>query len=182
MNLIKLILIDWDQYLKLNTGNKLKKILLFFPVFFNNPGMLFSLIYRIENALYYGKYFKIVYWLFYPLYFIITYYILDIEIHPGAKIGYGLYLHNRGINIACDTEIGNYSKIMGPITIGISFSKKGNAKIGNNIIISTGARIIGPVNIGDNVIIGANAVVCKDFQSNLVIGGIPAVIIKNNQL
>ena len=52
--------------------------------------------------------------------------------------------------------------------------------IGDNVEINAGARIIGPVRIGDNVIIGANAVVTKDVPSNCIVAGVPAVILKSN--
>ena len=174
MKLIK----DWNEYLKLHTENNLIKIILFFPIFFHNSGMIFSLFYRIENFLYSNKYLKFIAYILYPIYFLITYYILDIDIHPSVKIGAGIYIHNKGIIIANNTEIGDFAKIIGPITIGANFNKQGSAKIGNNVTISTGSRIIGPVIIGDNVIIGANAVVVKNFESNCILGGVPANIIR----
>lgn len=179
MNVIKNILLDWDQYLKLHRCSKVKKVILFFLIFFHNPGMLFSVLYRIERSLYNSRYFKVIYYFFYPFYFFITYYILDIDIHPSVKIGYGLYIHNKGIIVANDTEIGNYASFIGPITIGINSNKPGHAKIGHYVSVSTGARVIGPVSIGNNVVIGANAVVTKDFGSNVILGGVPAIIIKH---
>lgn len=180
MKLLKIILLDWDEYLKLHSNNIFKKILIFIPVAFFNYGIIFSLLYRVLNYFFYSRYLKIFYFLFYPIYFIVSYYIMDIDIHPNVKIGYGLYVHNKGIIIAQGVNIGNNAKLIGPITIGVSFNKVGSAKIGNAVTISTGARIIGPVSVGNNVVIGANAVVVNNFSDNVVIGGVPARIIKNN--
>lgn len=66
------------------------------------------------------------------------------------------------------------------VTIGGTSGKQEVPTIGNNTIISTGAKIIGPIKIGNNCIIGANAVVLSDIEDNCVAVGVPAKIIKRN--
>ena len=64
-------------------------------------------------------------------------------------------------------------------TIGRSLDPEDFPTIGNNVYISAGARIIGKINVGNNVIIGANAVVNKDVPDNCIVAGVPARVIRN---
>ena len=66
------------------------------------------------------------------------------------------------------------------VTIGTTRSKEGSPKIGNNVILFSGARVIGGVTIGDNCVIGAGAVVTKDVPSGCVAAGIPAKVVSQN--
>ncbi len=77
--------------------------------------------------------------------------------------------------------IGDNCEILHGVTIGNNTQKdrRALAKIGNNVSICAGAKIIGGVTIGDNVIIGANAVVTHDIPSNSIAGGIPAIVLKS---
>lgn len=177
---IKLILLDWDRYLKLH---KKMNPILFLVVFLKNPGMLFSLLYRIEFSLVNSTFiiWKLIGFLLYPLYFVITYYILDIDISPRVRIGKNLYVHNRGIVIADGVIAGNNLTLVGPITFGVKGIRTDYLSVPilkDNVTVYTGARIIGKVHIGNNVIIGANAVVIKDITSNCIVGGVPARVIK----
>lgn len=140
---------------------------MFLLVFLHNPGMSFSPLYRVERFLFLHDLvlFKFVSWLLYPLYFFITYYFLDIDISPKVKLGKGLYVHNRGIICAENVIAGDNLTLIGPITLGVKELGDNSAKgplLGRNVTVFTGARIIGKVKIGDNVKIGANAVVVKD--------------------
>lgn len=95
------------------------------------------------------------------------------RISPGARIKSGLYLpHPDGIVIGEKSIIGKNVTIYQQVTIGQNHKKY--PIIGNNVIIYAGAKIIGNVHIGDNSIIGANAVVTKDVPSNSIWGGNPA--------
>lgn len=178
----KLILSDWDRYLKLH---KKMNPFLFLIVFFRNPGMLFSFFYRIERYFLLNNFIliKILGILFYPIYFVITFYIFDIDISPKVKIGKSLYIHIKGITVAEDVVAGDNLTLIGPITLGVKclHSKFPPPILGNNVIIYTGARVVGSVKIGNNVIIGANAVVVKDIPPNCVVGGVPAKIIKRTK-
>lgn len=104
------------------------------------------------------------------------------EIAPYATIGGGLFLpHSLGIVIGHGVIIGENCEIFQNVTIGSNRKSKGGQLmpiIGNNVSINTGAVVVGPINVGDNVIIGANSYVDKDIQSNVVIAGNPAKIIR----
>ena len=100
-------------------------------------------------------------------------------ISPHSMIGSNLKLpHPLSIVIGYDAIIGNSVTIYQDVTIGQKDNKY--PTIGNNVMIYTGAKIIGDVHIGNNVIIGANAVVMHDVPDNCVVAGIPARIIKRN--
>lgn len=104
------------------------------------------------------------------------------EISPYATIGGGLFLpHSLGIVIGHECIIGENCEIFQNVTIGSNRKFKDGRFmpiIGNNVSINTGAVIVGPITIGDNVIIGANSYVDKDIPSNVVIAGSPAKIIR----
>lgn len=184
LRILKIIAADWRRYFFVyDLKKKDKNLLLKIAILFHNPNMLFILMYRIESYLFNHKLFiiRLLGYLLYPLYFYIIYFIFDIYILPKATIGKGLYIHYRGVVIANSAEIGENLTIIGPITIGSNFfDKKRAAVIGNNVTIGVGARVIGNITIGDNVIIGANSVVVKDVPSNVIIGGVPAKILKKN--
>lgn len=98
------------------------------------------------------------------------------KIGKGTKFGYGgiaVVMHAR-------TVIGTNCMIGQGVTIGGKSGWYEVPVIGDNVIINAGAKIIGPVKIGDNVEIGANSVVVKDVPSNCVVAGIPAKILKSN--
>ena len=102
-----------------------------------------------------------------------------IEIHPGAKIGKGLFIdHGMGVVIGETAEIGDNVTIYHGVTLGGTGKDKGkrHPTIGNNVIIGCGAKILGPISIGDGAKIGANSVVLKNVPKGKTAGGIPAVI------
>lgn len=184
INVLKLISADWQRYFfvyDLKSGKK--SIFLKLAIFFHNPNMFFLLMYRFENYLFNHKFFiiRLIGYIFYPLYYYTSYFIFDIYILPKVEIGKGLYLHYRGIVVANSAIIGENLTVIGPITIGTNFfDRKRAAIIGKNVTIGVGARIIGDIKIGDNVIVGANAVVTKNIPPNVMVGGIPARILKKN--
>ena len=105
------------------------------------------------------------------------------EIPFNTKIGYGFYIgHFSGIIVNANTIIGNNVNISQGVTMGRANRgpMKGFAIIGNNVYIGPGAKIVGGVKIGDNVAIGANAVVTKDIPDNAVVAGVPARVISYN--
>lgn len=102
-----------------------------------------------------------------------------IEIHPGAKIGKGLFIdHGMGVVIGETAEIGYNVTIYHGVTLGGTGKDKGkrHPTIGNNVIIGCGAKILGPISIGDGAKIGANSVVLKNVPKGKTAVGIPAVI------
>ena len=107
-----------------------------------------------------------------------------IEIHPAAKIGRNFFMdHGLGIVIGETTEIGENVTIYQGVTLGgimpsiesdIQRNQKRHPTIGNNVIIGSGAQILGAVKVGDNARIGANSVVSKDVSANVTVAGVPA--------
>lgn len=96
-----------------------------------------------------------------------------------TAIGSGLVLpHPMGIVISGDAKLGNNVTIMHQVTIGdnVTATKPSSPKIGDNVFIGAGAKIIGGCNIGNNVIIGANTVVTKDVNDNRTVVGVNKII------
>ena len=99
----------------------------------------------------------------------ITRWITGIEIHPGANIGKRFVIdHGMGVVIGETAEIGDDVLMYHGVTLGGKSLKEGkrHPTVGNNVIIGAGAKLIGPINVGDNVKIGANAVITKDVPDN----------------
>ena len=111
-----------------------------------------------------------------------------IEIHPGAKIGKNLFIdHGMGVVIGETSEIGDNVTIYHNVTLGGSSPsidserqrhEKRHPTIGNDVVIGSGAQIIGPIKVGNNSRIAANAVVVKDVPENATMVGIPAKAVK----
>lgn len=110
--------------------------------------------------------------------------ITGIEIHPGAQIGRKLFIdHGMGIVIGETTRIGNNCTIYHGVTLGGTGKdkKKRHPDIGNNVMIGCGAKVLGPIKIGDNVKIGANSVVLKNIESDSTVVGIPGVVVRKRE-
>jgi len=117
-----------------------------------------------------------------------TRFFTGIEIHPGAKIGKNLFIdHGMGVVIGETSEIGDNVTIYHAVTLGgISPSvnsesqrhEKRHPTIGNDVVIGSGAQVIGPVKIGNGSRIAANAVVVNDVQENSTMVGVPAKSVK----
>lgn len=104
-----------------------------------------------------------------------------IEIHPGATIGKRLVIdHGMGIVIGETAEIGDDCLIYHGVTLGGTGHDTGkrHPTIGNNVLISTGAKVLGPFKVGDNSRIAANAVVLQEIPSNSTAVGIPAKVVR----
>ena len=104
-----------------------------------------------------------------------------IEIHPGAKIGKRLVIdHGMGIVIGETAEIGDDCLIYHGVTLGGTGKDVGkrHPSIGNNVLIGTGAKVLGPFNVGDNSLIAANSVVLSEIPPNSTAVGVPARIVK----
>ena len=107
-------------------------------------------------------------------------FITGIEIHPGAKIGKGLFIdHGMGVVIGETAEVGDNVTLYHGVTLGGTGKDKGkrHPTLGNNILIGSGAKILGPINIGDNCKVGANSVVLKDIPEGSTVVGIPGKVV-----
>lgn len=104
-----------------------------------------------------------------------------IEIHPGAKIGRRLVIdHGMGIVIGETAEIGDDCLLYHGVTLGGTGKDSGkrHPTLGNNVMVSTGAKVLGPFKVGDNSRIAANAVVLQEVPENATAVGIPAQIVR----
>lgn len=107
----------------------------------------------------------------------ISRFLTGIEIHPGAKIGKGFFIdHGMGVVIGETCEIGDNVLLYQGVTLG--GTGKGSGKrhptIGNNVMVGAGAKVLGPVVIGDNAKIGGGSVVVKDVPPYMTAVGVPA--------
>lgn len=154
----------------------------FLKGYFLIPGIRFLFWYRIASNFKYRKSLFLVYFI---LRLILRHfsYKFGFDIPAHTKIGKGFYIgHFSGIVISGSAIIGNNVNISQGVTIGVSSrgQMKGVPIIGNEVYIGPGAKIIGKIKIGNNVAIGANAVVTKDIPDNAVAVGVPARIISYN--
>lgn len=108
-----------------------------------------------------------------------------IEIHPGATIGRRFFIdHGSGVVIGETAEIGNDVVLYQGVTLGgVSMSKgKRHPTIGNEVVIGAGAKVLGPVKIGDHAMVGSGSVVVKDIPAGGVAVGVPAKVISRRHL
>lgn len=104
-----------------------------------------------------------------------------IEIHPGATIGRGLFIdHGMGVVIGETTEIGDNCTLYQGVTLGGTGKESGkrHPSLGNNVMVGSGAKILGPFKVGDNAKIAAGAVVLSEVPPNSTCVGVPARIVK----
>lgn len=107
--------------------------------------------------------------------------LTGVEIHPGATIGKGLFIdHGMGVVIGETSIIGDNVTLFQGVTLGGTGKERGkrHPTLGNNVVAGTGAKILGNITIGDNVQIGANAVVIRDVPANSTVVGVPGRIAK----
>lgn len=110
----------------------------------------------------------------------LRHYKYGIEISPKTEIGMGLYIgHFGGIVVNAQAKLGKNVNLSHGVTIGSNNrgARCGVPIVGNNVFIAPGAKIIGNIKIGDNVAIGANAVVLDDVPDNVSVAGIPAKVV-----
>ncbi len=107
--------------------------------------------------------------------------ITGIEIHPGAKIGKGLFIdHGMGVVIGETSILGDNVTLFQGVTLGGTGKERGkrHPTLGNNVVVGVGAKILGNITIGDNVQVGANAVVIRSVPPDCTVVGIPGRIAK----
>ena len=111
----------------------------------------------------------------------LTRFLTGIEIHPGATIGKGLFIdHGMGVVIGETAEIGDNCTIYQGVTLGGTGKDVGkrHPTLGDNVMVGSGAKILGPVNIGSNVKVASGAVVLEDIPDESTAVGIPARVVR----
>lgn len=110
--------------------------------------------------------------------------ITGIEIHPGAVIGRRFFIdHGMGVVIGETAEIGDDCTLYHGVTLGGTTWKKGkrHPTLGNNVVIGAGAKILGPITLGDDVRVGSNSVVVKSVDNAQTVVGVPARVLKDSK-
>lgn len=149
-----------------------------FEIVMTYSGLHAILAYRISHFLYKKE--------FYTLARIISQsarFFTGIEIHPGAKIGKGLFIdHGMGVVIGETAEIGDNCILYQGVTLGGTGKEHGkrHPTLGNNVMVGAGAKVLGPFKVGDNAKIASNAVVLDEVPDNATAVGVPARIVKKN--
>lgn len=107
-------------------------------------------------------------------------FLTGVEIHPGATIGEGLFIdHGTGIVIGETAEIGKNVTLYQGVTLGGTGKEKGkrHPTIGNNVVVASGAKVLGSFKVGDHAKIGAGSVVLKEVPANATVVGIPGKVV-----
>lgn len=147
-----------------------------FEIVLTYSGLHAVLAYRAAHALYQKK-------LYTPARMIsqTARFFTGIEIHPGAKIGKGFFIdHGMGVVIGETAEIGDNCLIYQGVTLGGTGKDKGkrHPTLGNNVMVGSGARVLGPFKVGDNAKIAANAVVLSEIPPDSTAVGVPARVVR----
>lgn len=111
-------------------------------------------------------------------------FLTGIEIHPGATIGRRFFIdHGMGVVIGETAEIGDDVTLYHGVTLGgVSLHKgKRHPTIGNNVVIGSGAKVLGPFKVGDGAKIGSNSVVVKEVPENATVVGIPGRVVESDR-
>lgn len=141
-----------------------------FTVFLLYPGVHAIIVHRLSHFLYKKNLFFLSRMLSQIMRF-----LTGIEIHPGAIIGKRLFIdHGMGIVIGETAEVGDDCLIYHGVTLGGTGKKLGkrHPTVGNNCMIGSGSKLIGPIILGDNVKVGANAIVLENVEENTTVVGI----------
>jgi serine O-acetyltransferase len=149
-----------------------------FEVLFLYSGLHALMAYRVSHWLFLHKRFIMARWVSQNAKF-----TTGIEIHPGAKIGKGLFIdHGMGVIIGETAEIGDNCTIYQGVTLGGTGKDKGkrHPTLGNNVMVGAGAKILGPFKVGDNAKVGSNALVLSEVPANATAVGVPARVVRIN--
>lgn len=142
------------------------------------PGLHAVWMHRIAHWFYKRKFYFIA-----RLISQINRFLTGVEIHPGAVIGTGLFIdHGMGVVIGETTIIGDNVTLYQGVTLGGTGKEKGkrHPTIGNNVVVGTGAKILGNITIGNNVKVGAGSVVLRDVPDNCTVVGVPGKVVVRN--
>jgi serine O-acetyltransferase len=110
-------------------------------------------------------------------------FLTGIEIHPGASLGYGIFIdHGSGVVIGETAVVGNFVTIYQGVTLGGTGKDKGkrHPTIEDGVMISAGAKILGPFTVGKNAKIGAGSIVLEEVPPNATVVGVPGRVVKLN--
>lgn len=144
------------------------------------PGLHAVIVHRCTHWLYKKKCFLLA-----RIISNVTRFFTGVEIHPGATIGKGVFIdHGMGVVIGETAEVGDMVTIYQGVTLGGTGKDVGkrHPTIGNNVVISSGAKVLGPFTVGDNSKIGAGAVVLKEVPPNCTVVGVPGrIVVKDNK-
>lgn len=144
------------------------------------PSFKVMLHYRLAHKLYLKKHFFLARWISQR-----AVRRTGIEIHPGAQIGKGFFIdHGNGVIIGETTVIGDNVTMYQGVTLGGTGKETGkrHPTIGNNVMISAGAKVLGSFTIGDNCKIGAGSVVLEPVPPNSTVVGVPGRVVKRNNV
>lgn len=142
------------------------------------PSFKVILSYRVAHKLYRKKHYFLARWISQR-----AARKTGIEIHPGAKIGKGLFIdHGSGVIIGETAVIGNNVTLYQGVTLGGTGKEKGkrHPTLKDNVMVSAGAKVIGSFTIGENSKIGAGSVVLSEVPPNCTVVGVPGRIVKRN--
>lgn len=147
-------------------------------------------VFFLYSGLHAIMWYRLAHWFFQHRHFFIARWISQhakrttgIEIHPGAVIGRGLLIdHGSGVVIGETAEIGDNCTIYQGVTLGGTGKDKGkrHPTLGNNVMVGSGAKILGPFKVGDNAKIAAGAVVLEEVPENSTAVGVPARIVRKD--
>jgi len=146
-----------------------------FEVFLAYPGLHAVWVHRLSHRLW-GWKLKLLARLFSQL----ARWLTGIEIHPGARIGNRFFIdHGMGVVIGETAEIGDDCTLYHGVTLGGTTWQHGkrHPTLGNNVVVGAGAKILGPISIGDNARVGSNSVVVRDVPADTTVVGIPGRIV-----
>lgn len=149
-----------------------------FEIVLTYSGLHAVMAYRLSHMLYQKKLFTVA-----RIVSQAARFFTGIEIHPGAKIGKGLFIdHGMGVVIGETTEIGDNCLIYQGVTLGGTGKEHGkrHPTLGNNVMVGAGAKVLGPFKVGDNAKIASNAVVLTEVPPNTTAVGVPARVVKRN--
>lgn len=142
------------------------------------PSFKVMLHYRVAHRLYLKKHYFLARWISQR-----GVRKTGIEIHPGAQIGKGFFIdHGNGVIIGETTIIGDNVTLYQGVTLGGTGKEQGkrHPTVGNNVMISAGAKVLGSFEIGDNSKIGAGSVVLEEVPPNSTVVGVPGRVVKRN--
>jgi serine O-acetyltransferase len=147
----------------------------YFEIIFVYPGLHAREFHRLAHTLW-GWHIP-----FFPRFIShISRFLTGIEIHPGAKLGEGVFIdHGMGVVIGETAEVGDYVTLYQGVTLGgTSLQRvKRHPTLGNHVVVGVGAKVIGAITIGDNTRIGAGSVVIKSAPANATIVGNPGRVV-----